>query len=377
MNLLHFLRWLTSEAQVDVHTLVLRDGSLRQRFEEIGPVTLLDQWALPELLATVQAGLEHLGSRRAYRPVAAARLKPQLRRLSGFDIVYLNSLPSIGVLPYLPPVKAVVAHAHELQVAYRTWRSPGQIDDFKNRPDRWIAASDAVRTMLVNEVGLPPDRVATHHEFIDAVGVRDRVIDRREIERCRQEYRIPDDAAVVVGAGTVDWRKGPDLFVQLAAEVRRTSRDPVHFVWVGGDLRSTDWERVRSDMDRAGVDHVHFVGVRPDPFPWFALADVFALTSREDPFPLVALECAALGKPVVTYRNGGIPELLEAAGPITRRGIIDHLDVRSMAQEVVALLDDEELRRRFGQVVQAQVVSQHDVGVAAPRLWQDIRMLIS
>lgn len=51
---------------------------------------------------------------------------------------------------------------------------------------------------------------------------------------------------MVVGAGTVDWRKGADLFVQLAREVRRTTREPVHFVWVGGDLRSVDWERIRS-----------------------------------------------------------------------------------------------------------------------------------
>lgn len=78
---------------------------------------------------------------------------------------------------------------------------------------------------------------------------------------------LPVDAAVVVGAGTVEWRKGADLFVQLAGEVRRRRAEPVHFIWVGGDLTSADWQRVRSDMDRSGADHVHFVpgSTRPPP----------------------------------------------------------------------------------------------------------------
>lgn len=376
MNLLHLLRWVRAETDVEVHTLVLQDGALRHRFEEVGPVHLLDRWALPALLGTVQAGLQHLGSSRAWRPVAAARLRPQLRDLAGFDLVYLNSLPSTVVLPYLPAHGPVVAHAHELQVAFRNWRSTRDIELFRTVPERWIAASQAVADLLVDEVGLPDDRVRVHHEFIAARALADREVGVREIEACRREFRIPSDAAIVVGAGTVDWRKGPDLFIQLACEVRRRSREPVHFVWVGGDLVSPDWERVRSDRDRAGADHVHFVGVRPDPVPWFAAADVFALTSREDPYPLVALECAALGKPLVTYRNGGLPELLEAAGPEAAAGIVDHLDVGTLATRVLALLDSDQLQQAAGDQVRDRVLAHHDVAVAAPELWADLEPLL-
>lgn len=376
MNLLHLLRWISANTEVEVETLVLHEGSLLRRFEEVGPVHQLDRWGAQALLGTLQAGLVHLGSRRAWRPVAALRLGPQLRALGSYDLVYLNSLPSIEVLPYLRRPGAVVAHAHELAVAYRTWRSARDIDLFKTGPDRWIAASGAVRDLLVDEVELPPDRVLLHHEFIDARSLADRPVDVRAIERCRRQYRIPPDAAVVVGAGTVDWRKGPDLFVQLACEVRRRVREPVHFVWVGGDLRSPDWERVRSDRDRALADHVHFVGVQEDPVPWFAAADVFALTSREDPYPLVALECAALGVPVVTYENGGAPELLGAAGVEAARGIAPHLDVVGLAERVIALLDDEPLRRAASAQVKRQVLEHHDVAVAAPRLWADLEALL-
>ncbi|WCO65865.1 glycosyltransferase [Iamia majanohamensis] len=375
MNLLHLLRWLRAHEDVEVHTLVVRDGPLRHRFEEVGGVTLLDRWVVPELLGTLQVGLEHLGSRRAWKPVAAARLIPQLRGLDDFDLVYCNSLTSASMLRHLPASGAVVAHAHELEVAYRLWRAEHEVSLFRTRPDRWIAASGAVRDLLVGEVGLPPDRVSVHHEFIDVGQVDGRAVGLREVERCRRELRIPTDAAVVVGAGTVDWRKGPDLFVQLACEVRRRTREPVHFVWVGGDLRSPDWERVRSDRDRAGADHVHFVGVKPDPLPWFAMADVFALTSREDPFPLVCLEAAALGVPIVTYRNGGMPELLEAAGAEAAHGIVDHLDVGALAERTLALVDSDALRAVAGASLRERVRAEHDVTVAAPRLWADLAPL--
>lgn len=104
------------------------------------------------------------------------------------------------------------------------------------------------------------------------------------------------------------------------------------------------------------------------------MADVFALTSREDPFPLVALECAARAKPIVTYRNGGTPELLVAAGPEAALGVIDHLDVSAMAGHVRDLLDTDRLRKEAGRH-EDRVLGVHDVAVAAPRLWADLEPL--
>lgn len=384
MNLLHLVTWMARNTDVEVHVLVMKDGPLRHRFEKVCEVTVLDRFPPAAALGLVQSGLLRLGSRRAWRPVAALRLIPQLRHLSDYDLVYLNSVTSVGVLPFLPPVPVAVNHVHELHVALRTWRPSSDYDLFATAPDRWIAASGAVRDMLVDEVGLALDRVLLHHEYIDARPFAEAAVPLREVEARRREYRHPDgtvriptDAAVVMGAGTIDWRKGPDLFVQLATEVRRRTREPVHFVWVGGDLEGTDMERLRSDIERSGAHHVHFVGTKPDPLSWYAMADVFALTSREDPYPLVCLEHAAMGHPIVTYRNGGIVELLEAAGPAAARGVVDHLDVATMADRVVELLGSSALRDDAGRQLRRRVLEHHDVEVAAPRVFADLDRLVS
>lgn len=377
MNLLHLLRWLVEKRanEVDLEVLALAGGALESRFRNLAPVTVLDPGPATSALGALQGGLQHLGSSRAWRPVAAARLRPQLRRLGRPDLVYCNSLPAVSVVPYLHSHGPVVAHAHELQVAYRLMR-PYDQQVYRSVPDHYIAASDAVRQMLVDTVELSETSISTHHEFIDARALVDYRVDLREQETIRRSLKLPVDAAIVVGAGTVEWRKGADLFIQLAGEVRRRRAEPVHFIWVGGDLTGADWHRVRSDMDRSSADHVHFVGVKPDPRPWFSVGDVFALCSREDPYPLVALETAALGKPIVTYRNGGLPELLEAAGPEAFTGVVDHLDVGALADATIAMLDDDVRSRAAGKSLQECVLAHHDVTVAAPALWAELRQLM-
>jgi len=376
MNLSHLLGWIRENTDIEVHTLVLEAGPLLPRFARYGEVTLLDSVAPAKLLAIGQRGLDKLGAKRAPQLLAAARLIPQMRQLGEFDLAYLNSATSIAIAPHLLGNAPIVSHVHELDVALRTMPDD-QLRHLRTMPHAWIAASRPVQHLMVDELELPADRVLLHDEFITAEALAHRTVSVREVEACRRELHLPDDAAVVIGAGTLDWRKGPDLFVQLACEVRRQTRRPVHFVWLGGEHQGTDWQRVRSDRDRAGADHVHFVETRDDPVPWFAMADVFALTSREDPLPLVCLESAALGTPIVSYRNGGIPGLLEAAGTDAGAGVADHLDVRALGDKVLALLHSDRLRKAAADQARTRVLEHHDVSIAAPRLVDDLRALVA
>jgi L-malate glycosyltransferase len=46
-------------------------------------------------------------------------------------------------------------------------------------------------------------------------------------------------------------------------------------------------------------------------YDYLNLADGFVLTSREDPFPLVMIEAAWLGKPIVAFNSGGVSEFVQ------------------------------------------------------------------
>ena len=178
--------------------------------------------------------------------------------------------------------------------------------------------------------------------------------------------------SLVGGVGTMDWRKGPDLFVQLAAMVTRRLPDAdVNFVWAGGDAAGPTRGGLLTDARRLGLgDRIKFVGPVEQPAQLFGAMDVFALTSREDPFPLVMLEAAAAGVPLVCFAGGGgAPEFVDPdAGRVTA-----YLDVAGMAAAVSDLLEREDERQRLGQIAAERVRQRHTVDQAGPVLVDVIR----
>jgi glycosyltransferase involved in cell wall biosynthesis len=375
--LARFLEWAVASGTVEVQSLLLHGGALEPRFAALGPTRVVEHQAGAGVLELVERGLVARGSRRAWNLPASIRYRSALRHVDPYDAVYLNSLTTLEVLPYLPPQAPVIAHIHEVDVAIAGWRHGSLLQPGRRRPDRWIAVSDETRDALVGILGIDPADVIVRRPFIDVANTQAEPTGPSEVA-LRREAGIPLDVPIVMGSGTIEWRKGVDLFVQLANEVRRRMQPrPVHFVWVGGEQEGPEWLRLKADLRKAGADHVHIVGHVADPRRWYRAATVFALTSREDPFPLVCLEQAAMGHPIVAYDSSGIRGLLAEAGPAASAGIHTYLDVGSMADHVVRLIDDTSARRAMGDELAAAVERGYDVETAAPLLVAELQAVDS
>jgi len=163
-------------------------------------------------------------------------------------------------------------------------------------------------------------------------------------EQLRLELGITPDARVVLCVGYADHRKGVDLFVESGIRLMQRRGD-VHYVWVGhADVRLQPQieDRVR---DSGFAERFHFVGRKSDTDAYYAGADVYALTSREDPFPSVVMESLQAGVPVIGFQGaGGFTELL--ARDCGR--IVPMVDVASLTDTIAELIDDEELARSLG-----------------------------
>ena len=62
--------------------------------------------------------------------------------------------------------------------------------------------------------------------------------------------------------------------------------------------------------------------------------DVFLVSSREDPFPLVVLEAALCGKPILGFKNtGGVDEFIDDSCGIK----VDYLNVFEMSKQITTL----------------------------------------
>ncbi len=93
--------------------------------------------------------------------------------------------------------------------------------------------------------------------------------------------------------------------------------------------------------------------------------DLFILPSREDPFPLVCLEAAMCGLPVLCFRDaGGMPEFVEEDAGF----VVPFEDTKKLAEKIVQLHDDPELRERLGRQAREKVHARHVTPIASPKI---------
>jgi glycosyltransferase involved in cell wall biosynthesis len=104
-----------------------------------------------------------------------------------------------------------------------------------------------------------------------------------------------------------DWdRKGLSFAIDGVAAATELGADIE--LWVVGRGDEGRFERLAA---RAGVaDRVRFFGFRSDVERFYSAAEVFVMPTEYEAHPLVALEAAAAGLPVVVTRVNGVDELI-------------------------------------------------------------------
>jgi glycosyltransferase involved in cell wall biosynthesis len=365
--LLNLMRWIRDHTDFDLELLLAEGGALEREYAEVCPVSVLDA---PRRARQLPFSLFAGGGTGA-----ADRWRGKLlRRLSSgsLNLVYANTM-TLGRLSVelSGPSRPVLTHVHEMSHwIERSGR--GNLELVKACTSKYIAASVAVRTTLVEKYGISAGLVEVVHEFIPWPGS----VAAGDAGSARDRLGILPEAFVVLGSGHETWRKGKDLFVRLAHECRAMMPErSLLFLWVGGWDSEEERRSVESVVDELGVRAiVRFVGQVAAPLDHFVAADLFAMVSREDPYPLVCLEAAARGVPIVCFAGaGGTPELVEDdAGRV-----VPYLDVGAMARSVSGLAGDEDERRRLGRRASEKVRDRHEIGRAAPRILEIVESTLA
>ena len=120
---------------------------------------------------------------------------------------------------------------------------------------------------------------------------------------------------LVLGAGSVNYRKGVDLFIETCRQVEQKSPNRNRYAWMGGSTNGPDdvyLSYLIEQLKLAGltdsfsfIEHGNFRSALKQ-------ADVFLVSSRADPLPNVALDALALEIPTFCFRGTtGLVELLE------------------------------------------------------------------
>jgi glycosyltransferase involved in cell wall biosynthesis len=211
------------------------------------------------------------------------------------------------------------------------------------RPARFVCASEGIDKEIREHFPKQANRTVTIPNGVDldafAPGSR---LEEALALRASLELRGRRRLAIFVGS---EWeRKGLEPVIRALGLA-----DGWDLLVVGSGDRER-YERLAQELGVAAA--VHWLGVSRDVAPIYQLADAFVFPTSYEGFPLVALEAAASGLPILATPANGIRELVSDGV----NGFLISRDPAVIARRLRELGEDDALRERIGSAARASAL---------------------
>jgi len=249
-----------------------------------------------------------------------------LARTLSFDVIHAHDWMTVpaALLARRISGRPLVLHIHSLEYDRSGENVNEEIRAIERegveKADRIIAVSHRTKRMIAERYAIPPEKISVVYNAVT----------RTEAQRAYRTEQ-PGERKMVLFLGRITFQKGPDYFVEAAAQVLHVLPD-VTFVMAGaGDMMGRMVERV----GELGIgDRFHFTGFLQgeEIERIFSLSDLYVMPSVSEPFGISPLEAMMYDVPVILSRQSGVSEILKHALKV------DFWDVREMAAKIIAVL---------------------------------------
>ena len=353
--LLNTIAWFKKHTTISIKILCLEGGDLLPYFQELANTILLSE--LQQKIKSSKDDLaDHLLDILDYEVP---------------DLIYGNTVVAGKAYPWLNELGVpILTHIHEMDVSIQYYGADS-IEHVLKYSSHFIACSRAVQENLVQNYGIPVDKISIGHASIYKVPELKRLSDK-EKNKLKKKLKLVQNKHLIFGCGIgMPFRKGADLFIELGQILRRKGYDSFHLYWIGGfeknarDDRYGVWSNYLKQLERGDLrDYVTFLGYKKNPRELLQLGDVYVMTSREEPFGLVALEAADCEVPTICFDNAG------AAGFVGEDAgfIVPFEDMEAMAQKVIYLMENEDRRETLGMQAKEKFIDAFTVERTTPHI---------
>jgi len=300
--LAEFAAYCRRTTRAELTVISGRDGSLRQRYEQLGAtVRIVDL-----------APLAHAATPAAQR--TALRQVMGKVDFSACDIVVANTLASYWAIH-----AARAAHRPSLFYIHES-TTPATF--FHGRNPAALPGIEQALACATRVCFNTPTTRRYYAAFSDGANYRiipawidlhslDAVRTARNRDALRHRLSLAPDERLVVNLGTVCDRKGQILFARAVDLLcrRYAPAEKIHFLMVGG--RDTDYDRdLAAQLAILNRPNLAVVPESADAAAFYGAADVFVCSSFEESFPRVILEAMAFSLPIVSSAVHGVPEIV-------------------------------------------------------------------
>ena len=265
----------------NLHIIVMRDGELHDSFSKLGTVDVVT--SEDELRNKLQEWENNsIKIKKAFLNTTLTGIFAKVLKEAG--------ITTVNLIHEMPGTVTVMGQ-HEAANVLRT------------HADKIVIPSSLISDLWKeNNMELPADRCIVmpqpdYHNDLEPLK------DDAEKQECHaalcRELNIPENSCIVIGCGSLEIRKAPDVFFQTAFEVSKENPN-VHFVWIGdaGDQfyrKKIDLLMLKAPRNTRLLSYRKLNN-------YYRGADLFFLPSKEDPFPTVGLLASKVGIPVIFCR---------------------------------------------------------------------------
>lgn len=244
-----------------------------------------------------------------------------------FDVIHVHDWMTYpaGILARQLTGKPLIAHIHATEYD----RSGTNVNEFVanieriglNAADRVIAVSHLTKNVIIEQYGVPADKISVVHNAVA----------RHDVQN---QYNLPPrlkHEKRVLFLGRVTFQKGPDYFIEAARLVLERVKNVRFFMAGSGDMLPRIIRR--AGQLRIG-NRFHFTGFLrgAEVDRMFALSDLYVMPSVSEPFGITPLEAMLYDVPVLLSKQSGVSEVLNHALKA------DFWDTRDMADKICAVL---------------------------------------
>ncbi len=201
-----------------------------------------------------------------------------------------------------------------------------------NRYDNIFAVSETVKDVFVTRYPELKKKTEVFYNIQDIDGI----LKKSEVP-CDIEIIHP----AVVTVGRISYEKGMDRIPDCMRKLLDNGYD-IHWYIVGDGPKR---EKIEAECEAKGLSkNVHFLGEKPNPYPYVKNSDIYVQPSRSEGFCTTTLEAKVLKKPIIVTDVSGMREQFTDGETAI---ILKEQSSDEMFNEIKKLLDFPELREKL------------------------------
>ncbi|MDO8427258.1 MAG: glycosyltransferase family 4 protein [Deltaproteobacteria bacterium] len=226
-------------------------------------------------------------------------------------------------------------------------------------PHAVVTVSDYVRRYLVEDKGIDGKKVVSIPTGIDLK----KFSPDSQQSGLREELGAGPGTLIVGTVAILRRKKGHHVLLDAAPAILKEAPNTL-FVFVGDGPQK---ENIEDKIKKLGIGgNVKLLGLRPDVPSILKGLDIVVLPTLQEALGTSILEASAMGKPVISTKVGGVPEVVRD----NSTGIlVQPEDPEGLACAVIKLLKDSELRVSMGERGRKMVEEEYSTEKMAERLY--------